>query len=160
MMYPTIADELFPSLIQPVNNAVAILAVSSDERDHAQLRQIVSRSNWWLYEANTCHEVMEFLRESPVAVLVCASEVADGTWKSLLNQLEMMLFPPLMVVTSDHDEPSLWAEVLSYGAYDFLCKPFDDAEVTRIISLAWLHWREKNRKDEAKITAGFRANAA
>ena len=33
--------------------------------------------------------------------------------------------------------------MLNLGAYDVLSKPFDRAEVLRIISLAWLHWKEE-----------------
>jgi FixJ family two-component response regulator len=52
--------------------------------------------------------------------------------------------PPLLVVTSKNADDALWAEALNLGAYDVLSKPFDKTEVMRIISLAWLHWKEQN----------------
>jgi FixJ family two-component response regulator len=48
----------------------------------------------------------------------------------------------MIIVAADLDD-GLWADVLQRGAYDFVCKPFRQQEVTRIISLAWLYWREK-----------------
>jgi hypothetical protein len=33
---------------------------------------------------------------------------------------------------------------LNIGAYDVLAKPFDRKEVIRILSLAWLHWRDQH----------------
>jgi len=51
-----------------------------------------------------------------------------------------------MIVTSDHAESSLWADVLNLGAYDVLAKPFDKSEVIRVISLAWLEWRDDKER--------------
>jgi hypothetical protein len=33
--------------------------------------------------------------------------------------------------------------VLSQGGYDVLPKPLEKAEVLRIISLAWMHWKQQ-----------------
>lgn len=40
-------------------------------------------------------------------------------------------------------DDSLWAEALNVGAYDVLAKPLDRTEVTRVLSLAWLHWQRQ-----------------
>ena len=53
----------------------------------------------------------------------------------------------------------LWAEALSLGAYDVLVKPLDAAEATRILSLAWEHWKDRyrvhrSRTEQRKATAG------
>jgi hypothetical protein len=36
----------------------------------------------------------------------------------------------------------LWAEVLNLGGYDLLMKPFEEAEVYRVVGLAWLFWKD------------------
>ena len=48
--------------------------------------------------------------------------------------------------------------MLNLGAYDVLSKPFDRAEVLRIISLAWLHWKEEasTKTAEARRVYGCR----
>jgi len=33
--------------------------------------------------------------------------------------------------------------VLNLGGYDVLPKPLEASEVTRVVSLAWMHWRQK-----------------
>ena len=81
---------------------------------------------------------MEFLRNHRITVLVCGSVLPDGNWKQLLEGLAVLPAPPSLIVTSKHADDALWAEVLNLGAYDVLSKPFDRAEVTRTISLAWL----------------------
>ena len=139
--------------ISPADQTVAVLAVSPFEEDHACLRTIFDHSNWKIFNAHGCHEAMDFLEENRMAVLVCERDLPDGNWKNLLESLSTLRVPPLLVVTSKHADDSLWAEVLNLGAYDVLSKPFDRAEVTRIISLAWLHWKEELAHARQKPTA-------
>jgi DNA-binding response OmpR family regulator len=51
--------------------------------------------------------------------------------------------PPFVIVTSRLADDELWSEALNLGAYDVLAKPFEATEVTRIVSLAWLHWSDR-----------------
>ena len=139
--------------ISPADKSVAVLAVSPHREDHACLRAIFSHSNWKIYEAHTCQDAMSFLGKNPMAVLVCERDLPDGNWKSLLDSLSVLPLPPLLVVTSRDADDTLWAEVLNLGAYDVLSKPFDRAEVTRIISLAWLHWKEEATRTLQKPAA-------
>jgi len=128
--------------ISIADKTVAVMAVSPFEEDHACLRTIFSHSNWRISSAYSCHEAVRRLHTAPSAVLICERDLPDGTWKDLLEAVTLLPFPPLIVVTSSHADDRLWAEVLNLGAYDVLSKPFDRAEVTRIVSLAWLHWKD------------------
>jgi DNA-binding response OmpR family regulator len=69
------------------------------------------------------------------------------TWKDLLRAVEALRNPPPLIVTSRLADECLWAEVLNLGGYDLLMKPFDATEVFRVVSLAWLSW--KNRLERA-----------
>jgi DNA-binding response OmpR family regulator len=128
----------------PSDQTVSVLAVSPYLEDHACLRTIFSHSNWKVYQALNCTQALAFLEKNRTSVLVCERDLSDGDWKQLLDAISALTTPPLMVVTSKNADDSLWAEVLHLGAYDVLSKPFDKAEVMRIISLAWLHWKELN----------------
>jgi DNA-binding response OmpR family regulator len=57
--------------------------------------------------------------------------------------------PPLLIVASRTADEYLWAEALNLGAYDVLSKPYHPAEVIRVLSMAWLHWR--NRHEPAAL---------
>ncbi len=145
--------------ISPTDNTVAVLAVSPLDEDHACLRSIFSHSNWRIFQAHNCKEAIKFLNGHPMGVLVCERDLPDGNWKKLLESLTGLPLPPLLVVTSRNADDTLWTEVLNRGAYDVLSKPFDRAEVTRIISLAWLHWKEEatrtvHRPAASTATAG------
>ena len=140
--------------ISPADKTVAVLAVSPLDEDHACLRSIFSHSNWRIFQARNCSEALKFLKGHPMGVVVCERDLKDGNWKKLLESLTRLPIPPLLVVTSRNADDTLWAEVLNLGAYDVLSKPFDRAEVTRIISLAWLHWKEEATRTVLRPAAG------
>lgn len=75
--------------------------------------------------------------------MICERDLPDASWTDLLEQAAALPEPPYIIVTSRHADDRLWAEALNLGAYDVLAKPFDAGEVIRIVSLAWLHRREK-----------------
>jgi DNA-binding response OmpR family regulator len=145
--------------ISPADKTVAVLAVSPCEEDHACLRDIFLHTNWKIDQSRGMREALQILRQSRPAVLICESTLPDGTWKELFEELAFVPDPPLLVVTARNADDSLWAEVLNLGAYDVLSKPFDRSEVTRIISLAWLHWKESVFKQPKSAKAAGSAPA-
>ena len=142
--------------------AVAVLAVSSLPETLTRLRAIFQHTNWIIHEASCCESALKFLSRNPVAVVVCERRLSDGCWKDLLDRVNTLKNPPLVVVTGYDADESLWAEVLNLGGYDVLARPFERSEVTRIISLAWLHWKEGRKLvgQEVSVPAAGKAFAA
>lgn len=135
--------------------AVRVLAVSPADEDHRFLRHLFSHSNWVIQVARGCAEAAELLRRESLPVILCDCELPDGTWQDMLDLLEQLRQPSLLIVTSRMADDFLWAEVLNLGGYDVLMKPFDPTEVVRVVSLAWLHWknlRERARAEQAGET--------
>ena len=120
---------------------VSILAVSSAEEDHLLLSHIFSHSNWRFDGARTCAEAVEAVTRAGVAVVICAAELSDGSWKDLLAGLVAQRVPPRLIVASRLADDGLWAEVLDRGGYDVLSMPFEPPEVIRVVSLAWRQWK-------------------
>jgi CheY-like chemotaxis protein len=135
-----------------VVRTVTVLSVDPIATDHAALKQIFSRSEWslcpdskWnLTDSPTLDSAIETIRQKPIPILMCACDQQPDTWKEMLEVFATMSHPPLLIVTSRTADDRLWAEALNLGAYDVLAKPFDQSEVTRIVSLAWLHWKERS----------------
>ena len=100
----------------------AILAVSPHLDDRVSLRNALS--HWRCFGTKSRREASLLLREHQVAVVVSDSALCDGTWKDVLADLKSVPNPPRLIVTSDLADECLWAEVLNYGAYDMLAKPF------------------------------------
>jgi DNA-binding response OmpR family regulator len=122
--------------------AEAVLTVSQNLEDLGFLRDVLSRSNWRLVGVGSRREAISFLLDNTIPVVVSESKLSDGTWKDVLADLKRIPNPPRLIVTSDLADERLWAEVLNFGAYDVLAKPFHPSEILRIISLAWRDWKE------------------
>ncbi|MGA2579783.1 MAG: response regulator [Bryobacteraceae bacterium] len=133
---------------------VEVLLVSPFDEDHLHLRDILKHSNWQQHEARTQKESFEFLRENVAPVVICESELPDGTWQDVLSRLGRMKCPPLLVVTSRVADDRLWSEVLNLGGYDVLAKPLNTKEVFHVAGLAWMSWKQRwQRQQPLAMTA-------
>ena len=135
---------------------ITILSLSPIEQDHLELDGILNRDGggafpgleWNVCAYNTPAPAIAALQGSGAAVVVCGQDSAPGMWKEMLAQSMDLPDPPLLIVTSTLADSYLWAEALNLGAYDVLAKPFEPSEVRRIISLAGIHWTDKNHRQQ------------
>jgi len=126
---------------QAVSEVAKVLLVSPFDEDHLHLRAILRHSNLQQHSARTQAEAVEFLRENLTPVVICESNLPDGTWKDLLAQFTRMECPPLLVVTSRFADERLWSEALNLGAYNVLAKPLNTKEVIHVVGFATLAWK-------------------
>ncbi len=50
---------------------------------------------------------------------------------------------PLIIVACRLADDRIWSEVMNCGGYDVLEKPFHQAELVRVVSMAWLAWKSQ-----------------
>ncbi len=132
--------------------AVSVLAVSPAEDDHVLLEHVFSHSNWKIEHVRTCREALDLLVREPAAVVICGAELPDGSWRTLLEDINRLPVPPRLIVTSSIADDRLWADVLDLGGYDVLGKPFDQTEVIRVVSLAWRQWKHDSERAGRTVT--------
>jgi DNA-binding response OmpR family regulator len=75
---------------------------------------------------------------------LCDCDLKPGTSQEMLDYLSLLPDPPLLILSSRLPDERLWAEALNLGAYDMLAKPYDSADVIRIVSLAWQRWLDRH----------------
>lgn len=129
------------------------LSVFPNREDHAVLKSIFSSSErplcpgskWALKACSTLQEALPILRKGRIPFVLCERDLQPGTWKDVLAALALLPDPPYLIVTSRHADDRLWAEALNLGAWDVLPAPFDPAEVTRTLSVAWLRWSDRHK---------------
>ena len=122
-----------PGQKRPVN----VLVVSPSAEENRTLSRILNDSAWRLSRVSGYEEAITYLTRNRVAIVVCESELPDGSWRDILLDIRSYSSPPVLIVTSRQADEYLWAEVLNLGGYDLLSKPFDDEEVRRVIANAW-----------------------
>jgi DNA-binding NtrC family response regulator len=124
-----------------ISDPVSVLLATDRDDTASRLRGLFDRTRWRLEVVNTCREAISVLRSGVYGVVIAEKELPDGTWRDVLDSGTSMDHAPNLVVTSGNADECLWSEVLSRGGYDVLPRPFDRAEVVRIVSLAWQDWR-------------------
>jgi DNA-binding response OmpR family regulator len=145
-------------LVQP-ERTVTVLEISPFESDHAALQRIFSHSNWKLHISRTCSEAIRLLKSKLIPVILCERDLPDGSWKDIVERTAQAANPPAVIVSSRLADDHLWSEVLNLGGYNVLSKPFNDSEVFRDVSLAWLHWkaradRIRKAQERPKVAGG------
>ena len=82
-----------------------------------------------------CRGAVAHLSRSAISVVICDTDLPDGDWKDVLQQVLQARSAPVLIVTSRVADHSLGG-VLNLGGYDVLAQPFDREEVTRVIASA------------------------
>lgn len=130
-----------------------VLSVSQNGADDGRLERIFresalthyTNSEWTLVTRPTLPSSVSVLRETPISIVLCESELFPGTWREVLEQIQLLPDPPLLIVTSRLADEHLWAEALNLGAYDVLTKPFDAREVIRVLNAARHYWQHRHQ---------------
>lgn len=133
--------EEYPQTAQ--GQGCAVLAVSQFPGDHTLLADIFRNTNWKLHAAAGCREARRLLEKYPINVIVCDETLSDGAWWNLLDNRPNIRpsVPARVIVASRLADDLLWSSVLNLGGFDVLAKPFEPAEVTRVVAQACRHWK-------------------
>jgi len=123
--------------------AIAVLSVSPLQDDHDTLASLLGRDQWRIHNALSLRSASAFLRSHAVPLVICEHDLSPGSWTQLLDEIQLLSIPPVLIMTCRVADDSLWAEAINVGAYDVLAKPLDRTEVTRVLSSAWLHWQRQ-----------------
>ena len=130
-----------PSKSRPVQAGgiqVRLLAVTGDQEARKALSRILKSLHWQVLAATSYAEADAILASQRIPIVVCDHELPDGNWRSLLQRSSHYREQPTLIVTSRLADDHLWAEVLNLGGYDVLSQPFDEHEVRRVITGAWV----------------------
>ena len=140
-------------------NSTVLVATPYPE-DLNSLRQILHHRDWNLSLCTSAEQAAEKAAAEKPALVICERDLADGCWQDVLQRLEALSNPPMLLVVSRHADESLWAEVLNLGGYDVLLKPFDRSEVTRVVGMAWRQWVSSHRQPFITPAPDFAPNFA
>ncbi len=118
----------------PLPEGITILLLTPQPEDATQLRSIFHHPTWKIEHHSTVASALT--RLASCRVVVCEGELPDGSWESVLATIHRSGGEAPLIVVSTHADDLLWAKVLDCGGYDVLPKPFDRAEVTRVVMMA------------------------
>jgi len=131
------------------SEAVHILCVEP-ARGECQILETMLRGTvpevWRVWGSPSIASAESIVRTREVPVVFCDSHPSSGTWQELLRVLNELPEPPLLVVTSRLADERLWAEVLNLGAHDVLAKPYEQTEVSWVVSAGLRCWHRRRER--------------
>ena len=129
-----------------------VLVVSSIRQDRETLCRILGRTHR-AYTASSYQEALDCFAGGDIAVVLCDSDLPDGTWVDLLNLVSQSADAPLLIVASRLADEHLWAKVLNLGGFDVIAKPFEPREVEHVVKTAWVCRNQPVRSKSVSCSA-------
>ena len=114
----------------------SMLTIGLTAEDRGRAQEILAPRGWSIREIKGCLPLAEQLRRNRFAAVICESELIDGNWRDVLEELMAQAAAPPLIVTSFLADAPLWAEVLNRGGFDVVRVPFDAEELARVVTLA------------------------
>jgi hypothetical protein len=122
---------------EPVVKGTILIAGFPSGEERFSLKNMLGGRNWDLRFTGTLERARAALRAFPTAAVLSETGFSGGySWKDLLGAIQEVVNPPPLIVASRLADERLWAEVLNFGCYDLLARPFDETEVLRVMSMA------------------------
>jgi DNA-binding NtrC family response regulator len=111
-----------------------ILFVSPYPQDATSLAHLLGENALPVKHADSLHDAESKLRGNRFRVVLTEAQLADGTWRDVLDLARKLPHPVEVVVTHPWADAGFWAEAINIGAYDLLAQPFERMEVRRVLS--------------------------
>lgn len=117
------------------NRSQALVAVP-DVRGRTALASALETKGLDPLFASTLDEAKTILRHEAVAVVFCQQRLADGGFEDVLAENAKLTPNIPIIVCSPSDDSSLYIDVMSRGAFDFIAFPYSRHEIDWVLSCA------------------------
>ncbi|MEM9177202.1 MAG: sigma-54 dependent transcriptional regulator [Myxococcota bacterium] len=121
-----------------------ILVIDDDEALRESLELILSAEGYAVLTADCGEAALDLVESSPVDAVLCDLRMPGLDGFDLLPQISRQLPGVPIILMSAHGTDDLAVEAIQRGAYDYLAKPFQPAEIR--LTLLKAHEREGLRR--------------
>ncbi len=122
-----------------IEGNIPLLVASSDPRVRGELFRVIQECRVRARFASSVRGVQAVVSREHVSLVVCGTELDDGTYNDVLHSLRRGGRRVPVVVASDPDtraEFDHFLKALHCGAFDFLCFPYRWYELQGILEQA------------------------
>jgi two-component system response regulator AtoC len=126
-----------------------ILIVDDDDALRESLEMILSAEGYGVVTANCGERALQVIEESSVDVVLCDLRMPGIDGFDLMPQIARLLPGVPVILMSAHGTQDLAIEAMKRGAYDYLAKPFQPAEIR--LTLLKAHERETLRRKNSLL---------
>jgi CheY-like chemotaxis protein len=110
-----------------------VLIVDDEANARNLLREILEPEGYQTLEAGNGQEALKLLESDPVDLIVSDRAMPGMGGLELLEALQKRGQSIPAIIVSAFGEESLWGQAISFGAVDYLVKPYKAAEVLRAV---------------------------
>jgi two-component system response regulator AtoC len=126
-----------------------ILIVDDDEALRESLELILSAEGYTVLSADGGESALAMIDHSPVDAVLCDLRMPGIDGFDLMPQIARLLPGVPIILMSAHGTQDLVIEAIQRGAYDYLAKPFQPAEIR--LTLRKAHEREELRRKNSLL---------
>jgi FixJ family two-component response regulator len=122
----------------PGPTRITIAGLVMDDRDRASLSSLEEHDQWQVHieDDHSLHALSKLA--SPI--IIWDRDLTSEDWRDVVHTLASLPQRPCVLLLSRVVDDYLWNEVVRVGGYDVLSKPLKEAEVVRVVRLAWSYW--------------------
>jgi len=126
---------------------VHVLVVDDELSMREYLEMLLSRVGYRVSVAGSEKAAVEALGEGGVDVVISDMKLGGGSGLNVLKAARSVSAPPEVILITAFGTPAAAVEAMRAGAYDYICKPFDNEELKLLVqkALEKRGLREENR---------------
>src|ERR1700730_16463131 len=135
-MFRSFEKKQDPHRLKPVpplkaEGPLAVLAILTSQADRAQLESIFQKAGWRIVFADAIEDIQ------PIPIVLYDRDFPGAALRQAIQQLSSNPHPRKVILASFVADDYLWEEVIHFGGYDILPKPFRESEVLHTMQFAW-----------------------
>jgi two-component system response regulator PilR (NtrC family) len=115
---------------------VKILVVDDEESMRQYLEVLLSRSGYEVLTAPGIAQARDLLGTGQVDLVVSDMRLGKDSGLEVLKQARSRESPPEVILITAYGTPASAVEAMRQGAYDYICKPFDNEELKLLVQKA------------------------
>jgi len=119
--------------IAKTEHPLSVLAILTSHTDRAQLESIFEKAGWRIAFADAIQEAAP----QPMPIVLYDRDLPGADWRQAIQQLAGTRHHSKVILASFVADDYLWEEVIHFGGYDILPKPFRESEVLHTMQFAW-----------------------
>ncbi|HKT46787.1 MAG TPA: response regulator [Candidatus Acidoferrales bacterium] len=116
-----------------MKTSLPILVASADLESRRALKEILEREGYDAICTSRLSECVDVLASHDVQLVFSEKNLADGSYRDLMQRLKALRPNTRVVVTSRHADWDEYKEVLQEGAFDLIASPCQPTDVLWMI---------------------------
>jgi len=113
-----------------------VLVVDDELSMREYLEVLLARSGHQVTTTATAGAGMEAVGQGGVDLVISDMKLGSGSGMEVLRAARAQPFPPEVILITAFGTPASAVEAMRAGAYDYICKPFDNEELKLLVSKA------------------------